>query len=523
MRFTFLAVAACLASAMRPELSKIQSGVGSKIARLTDILSKVTKTHDVATLATLKETTDAVSGILAEMGQPYRGAVEHMSLENRTTLKELEVAFREIIFGCMNETHDADVRSLDAAIDVIERCNVNIAFRQSPQGDLGKLEVSVSLKQIELNRLQEVVDVKTEINNTKWEEFERHMQLIATPPACPGLPARTMPALDVYFEESLYVIWFAAQQSQYVVVRDAWVFANANLESAIEAYEIQLAVRNQQYCDWRTELEAACAAFNDCYSDTTAKYNTLVQEVTKQMDLRIRIKKSGDIIVSQLLFLLGEIEHQEPPPEDTADLQIVFPAIPEQGVCDLTLLEADRWVPTPSCFDVPHFQSRPTARGLGSCANYRDVLPGDPIRRGSHTVVMALTWASTRSIPAGRQWIFNIGQRTTRANHWLISGTNDRIQFGAWNGVQIRSGAVFPASSLVTTYDGDTQLYSLYIDGAFSSSITVPLDIQNGDLCVGQCGIQLDLNGCVRGVDIYRSALTAQQVQQAVSQLEDIV
>ena len=50
-------------------------------------------------------------------------------------------------------------------------------------------------------------------HSTRWKEFNNHMQLIAKPPACPDLLARTMPALDIHFEESLYVICFTAQQA----------------------------------------------------------------------------------------------------------------------------------------------------------------------------------------------------------------------------------------------------------------------------------------------------------------------
>merc|ERR1719189_3354290 len=109
----------------------------------------------------------------------------------------------------MDSSHAADVAALADAIHAASQCNVDIAQRQSPEGDLGIFQQSVQDKQTELDRLQGVVDDKTEVNNTKWEEFDSHMQMISAPPACPGLPARTMPALDVFFEKSEYSVWFA--------------------------------------------------------------------------------------------------------------------------------------------------------------------------------------------------------------------------------------------------------------------------------------------------------------------------
>ena len=58
-----------------------------------------------------------------------------------------------------------------------------------------------------------------------------------------------MSALDVYFEKSEYSIWFAAQQSAYNAVRDALMADGGALEAATQAYNVQKAVRETQYCD----------------------------------------------------------------------------------------------------------------------------------------------------------------------------------------------------------------------------------------------------------------------------------
>jgi len=407
MRFTFLAAAACLSSALRPE--KIKSGAGSKTAEIRDILSKVTKTKN---LDMLKETTDAVGGILAEIGN----ATEHMSEADEDVLHFTILTFEDMIYGSLDDCHAENVFELEDAIHAIEQCNVDIAFRQSPQGDLGKIEIALSLKQIELNRLQGVVDEKTEINNTRWEELDRHMQLIAKPPACPGLPARTMNALDLYFEESLYVIWFAAQQTAYVVVRDAWVLASANLESAIEAYEIQLAVRNTEYCDWKIALEAACTAFDLCYAETNDAYTTLAQKVTGLMDERIKIKKSGDIIIHQIRFLLGEVADQESPPTDTAEYQIAFPAIPDVGVCDLAPLDADRWVPSVQCAEGFHL----APRGVNQCDFGAGVSSQDACEKAGSELLEILGQIPGRSIVVGSWTHVSVGCSLQSRGDWAI-------------------------------------------------------------------------------------------------------
>jgi len=254
------------------------------------------------------------------------------------------------IYASMDSSHAADVAELAAAVGVAASCNADIADRQSAQGDLGEFHQHVRDEQAELDRLQDVVDDKTEANSTKWGELSRHMQMISEAPACPGLPARTMPALNVYFEKSDYSIWFSAQQSAYNVVRDAFVAADEALEAAIQAYNIQKAVRDTRYCDWKSELEAACAAFDKCFSDASDYYTKeLVPRVTSDMNGRIEVKKAGDTLVHQIKFLLSEVDDQQTPPIDTSRYELTFPDLPAKGLCDLSPLDAEEWVPKPSC------------------------------------------------------------------------------------------------------------------------------------------------------------------------------
>jgi len=159
-----------------------------------------------------------------------------------------------------------------------------------------------------------------------------------------------MPALDVFFEKSEYSVWFAAQQASYTVVRDAFTAADEALQHAIEQYDIQKAVRDTQYCDWKAELEAACAAFDKCFRDASDYYTKeLVPRVTTDMNGRIEVKKAGDTLVHQIKFLLGEIADQQTPGIDTSRYELIFPELPAKGLCDLSPLDSDEWVPKPEC------------------------------------------------------------------------------------------------------------------------------------------------------------------------------
>jgi len=359
MRFTLLAALGWQSSAVRPEVGR--ASVSQRVASVADLLSTISSPSD--SLLALKGATGIVDGILAE------GPDDHISDDDAQLLRQVVDLVEKSIYTSMDSSHTADEDDLAAAVAAAASCNAEIAGRQAPEGDLGKLHQHVQDKQTELDRLQGIVDEKTEANNTKWAEFDSHMQMISDPPACPGFPARTMPALDVYFEKSEYSIWFAAQQYKYNEVRDAFTAADSALEDAIQAYDVQKAVRDTQYCDWKTELEAACAAFDKCFSDASDHYTkVVVPRVTAAMNSRIEVKKAGDTLVHQIKFLLGDVDDQQTPDIDTSRYELTFPDLPAKGLCDLSPLDSDEWVPEPDCTK--------TGRLMNGCSKDSTTLPG---------------------------------------------------------------------------------------------------------------------------------------------------
>jgi len=82
----------------------------------------------------------------------------------------------------------------------------------------------------------------------------------------------------------------------------------------------------------------------------------------------------------------------------------------------------------------------------------------------------------------------------------------------------------FAPDLLATT--GSSSLTMLVLELLVIYLTTTIMNIQNGHMCVGKnChfGGDVDFSGCVRGVDVYRAALTADDVQQAVNQLDESV
>jgi len=270
---TFLTAAAFYqTAAVRPERAGAGSAVTLGLAKVGDLLEPA---HVLASSMSTLETSQAIkaaSGIVDKILLQQGNATAHMESKDKQLLQQVVDLLTTTVYGSMDSSHTADETSLSTAISDIEKCNTDIANRQSATGDLGKMHQGVKNKQQELNDFQAVVDEKTAANSSAWEAFALHMSLIANPPTVPAFPARTMGALDVYFERSDYCLWFGAQRAAYIEKRDIWVAANKALEDAVAAYNIGKAKRDVQFCDWKTELEESCMAFQECYSSKSNFY-----------------------------------------------------------------------------------------------------------------------------------------------------------------------------------------------------------------------------------------------------------
>merc|ERR1719330_1358952 len=228
---------------------------------------------------------------------------------------------------------------------------MDFTARTADGGDLALIESSVRTHQTTLNQLQADVDTKTDLNETAWNTLASHMALISDAPACPAMPnPRTMTSLDVYFDTSAYVTWWTAQKAAYEPLRDAFVYADHQLRVALTAYAVGLAERNVAYCDWKRELEAACAEFSACYEAAKAHYlNVVKPAVEEDMRMRIEAYKAGETIIHQIRFLLAEEADQATPAINTDVYQIAFPEVPAKLACDMSALDDAAWVPTPDC------------------------------------------------------------------------------------------------------------------------------------------------------------------------------
>jgi len=160
-------------------------------------------------------------------------------------------------------------------------------------------------------------------------------------------------------------------------------------------------------------------------------------------------------------------------------------------------------------------------KSRNKACTYTDKLPGAPLGKNAHTVIMSL--GVKTSDFKKRQWLFNLGQAGSGANHWLWNNGN-KIQFGAWGGTQISKGDIltgYPKGSMAkiiaSVYDGKS--YSLYIDGKLVEKKAVSnLDVKSGEIAVGTNNIYKNedaFKGCIFGVNIYRKPLSPNQLELA--------
>jgi len=164
----------------------------------------------------------------------------------------------------------------------------------------------------------------------------------------------------------------------------------------------------------------------------------------------------------------------------------------------------------------PNVESRPKTK---NCGIYMDDA-GKTLGSETHSVVMGVHFSGSKENTKTRQWILNIGQQGTGAEHWLWVPATGSIQFGVWNNAQIRGVNISKAeNTLATVYDAARKTYSLYVDGELAKTIDdVTLNIKTSTLSAGDkqgYHSNANFNGCIFGVDIYYTALTAEQVHAA--------
>jgi len=349
MLFTFLvAAAACQSFALRPEHGR--AVLTRDVSKVSDLVSSLKSSNPKESLMALKTATGIMDSILMQAGN----ATDHLSDDDAKLLRSVIELVETSIYGSMDSSHGADESALGMAISQIEQCNADLTHRLGADGDLGALHKSVSEKQAELNRLRGEMDSANATRESEWERFSTHMTMIREPESCPALPSRTMPALDVFFEKSEYSVWFAAAQAEYVAHRDAFVAADDALKAAVQAYNLQKARRDTQYCDWKRELEQSCENFETCFRERSRYYtDELTPRVQSDMASRIEAFKSGETLVQQVKFLLGDSPTRETPAVDTSRFVVNFPALPDKGECDLSPLDSAEWVPTPDCHAEP--------------------------------------------------------------------------------------------------------------------------------------------------------------------------
>jgi len=343
MLFTFIAgLVACRSMALRPDAGRARRS--HTIAELGNIVKGISNASE--SMPVLRAATGIVEDILAQ------NATEHLSDDDEALLREVVEMIETSMYKSMDSAHKADQFELNQAAKAVAQCNAVIEARQAPSGDLGKFYKGARDKQTELDRLQREVDAAYIVNETEWKRFSNYMKMIPNAPGCPAFPEkpRTITALDVYFKDSAYVTWFTSQQPSYYDARQKFLDADAALQAAIDAFNKQRGLRDLAYCNWKAELEEACAEFDRCY-DTKSKLYTdvIVPRIRDDMAARIEIHKAGETLIHQVRFLLAEEEKQETPPVDSSRYELDFPVLDAKGVCNLDILDAAYWVPTVEC------------------------------------------------------------------------------------------------------------------------------------------------------------------------------
>lgn len=120
--------------------------------------------------------------------------------------------------------------------------------------------------------------------------------------------------------------------------------------------------------------------------------------------------------------------------------------------------------------------------------------------------------------PYRREWLLNYGQVGTGAHHWLYNPRNEvpnhgEVQFGGWNGVQVKDGISETTRCIVVTYEGRTCKYKMYVDGWKHDEVITELNIKESRLVVGEgmYGREANFSGNIEEVRYWDKRLSEKE------------
>jgi len=155
------------------------------------------------------------------------------------------------------------------------------------------------------------------------------------------------------------------------------------------------------------------------------------------------------------------------------------------------------------------------AAETGACLATEIADIGKVLGNSPHTIQVRTTFPE--SGPNTRQWLLNLGQHNKGANHWIWN-SNTQIQFGTWNGRQIKAAVINECTFLTTTFSGS--VLKLYCDGVFMAEKTTEFSINSPQLSIGVVpsshpgNAEADFAGCITEVTVHSYEKSAAEVAQ---------
>jgi len=130
-----------------------------------------------------------------------------------------------------------------------------------------------------------------------------------------------------------------------------------------------------------------------------------------------------------------------------------------------------------------------------------------------HTIQVRLSFPDT--VPSVRQWILNLGQKTTGAHLWIWNSITGGAQIGEWAvfAEQIKQVDISVCTYLTTTFSGS--ILKLYCNGALLAQRNADFSINSPMLSIGTVGADHDFAGCISEVSIFSHEKNAEEVRRS--------
>eukprot|EP00401_Gymnodinium_catenatum_P002353 CAMPEP_0117514890 /NCGR_PEP_ID=MMETSP0784-20121206/30299_1 /TAXON_ID=39447 /ORGANISM="" /LENGTH=932 /DNA_ID=CAMNT_0005310693 /DNA_START=28 /DNA_END=2826 /DNA_ORIENTATION=+ len=263
-----------------------------------------------------------------------------LTLDNvtRQSLLGMWDAMERIIVNTTMQWHDEDQFELTSSVATVGECAQTMAEA------FGSLEGGVDAKATEMSS-RRVLHTECRLTEralatgtgSDCSALTSYKSLLSPPDDLELDPANPLPYITAL------LAWAQEANHTYVTARDLCEAENAQYPSQRQTCNSRQTSFEESFCDYRSALKSSCTAYSTCRSRTVGSHSRTVANVRQSEEAR-KVEYTAAKAVQCYIAILNsttppeqaELDACEGIAVDTTHLNITYPEVPQEALCDMT-------------------------------------------------------------------------------------------------------------------------------------------------------------------------------------------